>query len=943
LDDPLLQRLRRALAPEFEVEDRIAAGGMGIVFLGREVALDRRVAIKVLRPELATATARERFLREARLLARLQHSNIVPVHRADERDGLPFYVMDFVEGRTLAERIATGPLAGPELLRLVNDLCRALVASHEAGIVHRDVKPENIFLVDRRALLGDFGISREAGAEDQELTEDGFAVGTRQYMSPEQLKGRPATDRSDQYAAAAVLYEAATGRPWDTLADPARANWRGVPAPMVRALRRGLAPDPADRWPSVRDMRHAIARAWRRPVRRAVLIALAIIGAAVIGPFLRPLGPPPKDHRALAVLPFPVVGAPADSVGWRVAEVMLIDLAWFPSLTKVSLERSETWRRAHPSEDPEAARRELDVDRVISGNLARQGSRLVLHLVATDSTGSHNLRTLETSGPGTDPGPLGEAAAVQVGTTFGRLPGTDFKNLASRSAAAVGLFTQAEGYFDEDAWKKAASRYAEAVEADSTFVLARWRQLVAQIWSRDFSWDSATALAHCCADRLPPLEAGLVRAMSDTNLPRRFAAFDALHARFADEGFLPLLFASDLFHRGPLVGRGLPESLQMFESAVDMSPGGTPAPAYDQIIWGKIRLGDRNGASRWLRDRGALKTDAEGREIEEFLQLGYDLRWVGWRASGKLWLLEHFESDATIRQLGNFFRFSAAFDLPEGQDAVGAVFATRRLSADRASGFEAQGLARLTWGRVREGLAHIDSAAAYFGTDEAQLQRHQWRLMLPLLGAGRAGEAEEGAARRWLEGQAARGPLAARARWTLALDAVRRHDSTSAIGLIAGLAALGATDTAAARLARLAAAVLQGQSDPRGALAASTDLLDYDSPRPGNDIFTRSVLHLSRARWSEAAGDSEGARREILWYENSDTYRFPTEEAQKMEVDAVASVAARVTRARLLLRAGERGEACPMLARVHQLWQNADASVAPQAAEADSLRRTECQ
>ena len=358
---------------------------------------------------------------------------------------------------------------------------------------------------------------------------------------------------------------------------------------------------------------------------------------------------------------------------------------------------------------------------------------------------------------------------------MGRLPGTEFKNLASRSAAAVGLFTQAEGFFDDDAWDKAAKRYADAVAADSTFVLARWRQLVAQIWSRDFSWDSATALARCCAAGLPPLEAGLVRAMSDTNLPRRFASFDALHARFSDEGFLPLLFASDLFHRGPLVGRGLPESLQMFERAVNMSPGGTPAPAYDQIIWGKTRLGDREAAARWLRDRNRLDTDAEGKQIAGFLQLGYDLRWVRWRAGLKLWLLEQFESDATIAQLGKFFRFSAAFDLPEGQDAVGEVFASRRMAADQASGLEAQALARFTWGRIADGLTLVDSAARYFKSDEAELQRHQWRLLLPVLGAGRASEAR-GVGGAPLASGTGRGRAACRAR---PVDPRARRDSAT--------------------------------------------------------------------------------------------------------------------------------------------------------------------
>ncbi len=137
-------------------------------------------------------------------------------------------------------------------------------------------------------------------------------------------------------------------------------------------------------------------------------------------------------------------------------------------------------------------------------------------------------------------------------------------------------------------------------------------------------------------------------------------------------------------------------------------------------------------------------------------------------------------------------------------------------------------------------------------------------------------------------------------------------------------------------------AMLDGGRDPRGSLAATEPLRRFDSPRPGQDIFTRSLLHLSRARWFEAAGDLEGARQEILWYENSDTYKFPVQEAQKMEVDAVASVAARVTRARLLLDAGESAVACRMLSRVQELWGKADASLDAARARADSLFREGC-
>lgn len=945
MDDPLFDRFRRALAPEFELERRLAAGGMGIVYRAREVALDRLVAIKLLRPELATAVARERFLHEARLLARLQHPNIVSVHRADERDGLSFYVMDFIEGPTLADRLAAGRLPTEQVLRLSRDLVEALAAAHADGIIHRDVKPQNIFFIGHRALLGDFGIAHDATSDPQDLTEEGALIGTRAYMAPEQLRGEPATERSDQYSAAAVLFEAASGRRWKALEVPADADWRGVPRPMVPLLRGGLAADPARRWSSMREARRVFDRARFRRQRllpaAGIVVAAAMLGRLGWNLVFPPT--PPASRYDLAILPFTAAGSTADSLATDIAEATDINLYAFPRVTRASIARASQWRAEHPSDDLAAARRALGADRVLSGSVEQRTDTLWLRLTLSDSTGDTPLPVIRMPGGGAQAGALGERAAKEIGLFLSPDVSTDTRNLASSNTEAVGKFVEGEALFDEDAWHFAADRYAEAISADPDFALARWRLMVARLWAREYSWKDASAVATCCAMQLPPLERGLVRAMSDTNLLARFQAFDSLEAQQGDEGSLPLLFASDLFHRGPLVGRSLTVSLDMFERAIRYSPGGTPAPAYDHMIWGWTRLGERARANAWLAARSSLGSHAPGEPpIPEFLQLGYDFRWVPWRAKLKLWYLNRAGSEDDLKQLGRFFRFSATFDLPEGQDAVGRLIATRLLSIDRASGLEARGLAHFTWGRPTEGVALIDSAAKYFGTDEAELQRWQWRLLLPQLGAGHVAESEVVAARRWLEGRAEEGPLASRARWTLALDALQRGDTTTARMWTGALAAAGQTDSASGRLAVLAGAILEGTQDPHAALAATEPLLRFDSPAPGNDIFTRSLLHLSRARWFESTGDLEAAQREILWYENSDTYAFPVREAQKMEVDAVASVSARVTRARLLLVAGKSDVACPMLARVRQLWQNAEASLAAARAMADSLHREEC-
>lgn len=946
MDDPLLERVRRALAPEFEVLGRVAAGGMGIVYRARDVALDRPVAVKVLRPELATATARERFLREARILARLQHPNILPIHRADERDGLPFYVMDFVEGATLADRLHAGPLPPVQAAEVTEGLLAALAAAHAAGVVHRDVKPHNLFLLEGRVLLGDFGIAYDAESESLGLTEDGLLLGTREYMAPEQLRGEPASERSDQYSAAAVAYQAATGREWKALDTPAKANWRAVPRGMAAPLRRALAVDPLERWPSVAELRRAVRRGRTRN-RRAVLLAILLGAVAWQG---RPLydrltAPQPRDHRTLAILPFTSEDGQDAALAGLVTQKTHVNLGWFNDLPVVPLSRASEWAAARPGDgDPRGALTGLDVDAVAVGTVVRRGDSLALEMALVDAGATRPLAPIVLSTSEGVPADLGERAAITIAGALGRSPAAGMADLASHSAKANASFQQGEARFDEDAWHAAAERYHDAVVADPGFAMARWKLAIALLWSRQQSWEAVQALAACCAARLPPLQAGLVAAMSQTDLQARFAIFDSLDAQYGGDSDFLLLFGSDLFHRGPLVGRGLDVSLGIFDDAIATSNGITPAPAYDHMVWGLTRLGSRSEARRWLTLRGRLKAPPEGEaDIRAFLQIGYDFRWVEWRARLTLWALDTFGDEDDLKHLADYFRFSATFDVPNGQDAMGRLVAKRLANRHyRSSGVLAQGLARLTWGQVGAGLALIDSAAALDPTPEAELQRHQWRLLLPMLGAGRAAPEEEARARRWLTQQAAGETASARARWTLALDALRRDDTAAARGLLDGLDALAASDGTAGPLALLGRAMIVGGADPRGALALTAPLSGHDSPAPGQDIFARSVLHLSRARWAEAAGDRDAALGEILWYENSDIYRFPEHEAQKAEVDAVASVAARVTRGRLLLEANEPARACPMLDRARELWARADSSLAEARAALDSVHAAGC-
>jgi serine/threonine-protein kinase len=263
--DPEFVALQRALAGEYSLERELGRGGMGVVYLAREVQLDRLVAIKVLPLALAArADFRERFLREARTAAKLSHPNIVPIYRVGEAGGFVFFAMAYVDGETLGQRLRTrGPLSATAAARVLREVAWALAYAHEHGVIHRDIKPDNILLErgSDRALVSDFGIAQvPAGAG--EITDPGRVLGTAHYMSPEQAVNDVIDGRSDLYALGVVGYLALSGRlPFDAptvpallakhLREPAPALASvafGVPERLARAIERCLAKDPTARF-----------------------------------------------------------------------------------------------------------------------------------------------------------------------------------------------------------------------------------------------------------------------------------------------------------------------------------------------------------------------------------------------------------------------------------------------------------------------------------------------------------------------------------------------------------------------------------------------------------------------------------------------------------------------------------------------------------------------
>ena len=271
-----LDHLKAALADRYAVERAIGAGGMATVYLAKDLKHGRRVAIKVLRPDLAVAIGTERFLREIEIAAQLTHPNILPLHDSGEADGFLYYVMPYIEGETLRGRIRREKqFSVAEAVQITREVADALAHAHALGVVHRDIKPENVLLASGHAVVADFGIARAISAAGGErLTETGLSVGTPAYMSPEQAMGERDVDaRSDIYSLGCVAYEMLAGdppfagtNPQAILArktleppPPLRTARDTVPGAVEQAILEALSRVPADRFATAADFRDALA------------------------------------------------------------------------------------------------------------------------------------------------------------------------------------------------------------------------------------------------------------------------------------------------------------------------------------------------------------------------------------------------------------------------------------------------------------------------------------------------------------------------------------------------------------------------------------------------------------------------------------------------------------------------------------------------------------
>jgi tRNA A-37 threonylcarbamoyl transferase component Bud32/TolB-like protein len=550
----LRDRLDQLLGDQYRIERELGGGGMSRVFVAEEVALGRRVVVKVLAPERAEGLSAERFAREAKLAARLQDPRIVPVLAAGGIGDLPYYTMPFVEGESLRARMrraasSSQPIPIAEAVSILRDIALALEYAHEHDVVHRDIKPENVLLSGRTALVADFGIAKAlavanttGGTPGATLTQAGVSLGTPAYMAPEQTVGDAVDRRADLYAWGVIAYELLAGRhpftdktsPQQLIAahiaekpGPLGTHRPDLPGTLDALVMRSLEKDPDARPQSARDVvveldsisgqvsGGAIAATSAPSSRRRTRMIAAAVAAVVVGVggFLvarRSATPSNTDPALIAVLPFRVSSADASLDYLREGMVDLIAAKLVRSPRTVD-QRSllAAWRRAGggPSQDVDhatAARvaAALGAGRLIEGDIVGNTSQLTVSAtLAAAPNGSRRGRASATGVAAQLPvlvdSVIAQLLAIDAGESEQRVA-----SLASTPLAALEAYLAGQASHRAGRYVDAADRFAEATRVDSTFALAGLGLMIASEWTSDPRGGHGRAIAVKYVDKL---------------------------------------------------------------------------------------------------------------------------------------------------------------------------------------------------------------------------------------------------------------------------------------------------------------------------------------------------------------------------------------------------------------------------------------------------------
>jgi eukaryotic-like serine/threonine-protein kinase len=554
--------LQAALGSVYTIERELGGGGMSRVFVAEETALGRKVVVKVLTPELARELSAERFEREVRLAAQLQHPQIVPVLTAGDADGVPYYTMPLVEGESLRAQLGRGgalPIA--HVIGVLRDVAKALEFAHARGVVHRDIKPDNVLLAGSSAAVTDFGIakalsaSKATAAPHGTLTQLGTSIGTPAYMAPEQAAGDPNTDhRADIYAFGCMAYELLTGstpfgdKPPHQLIMahfserpvPVSDRRTETPPALAQLVMRCLEKAPEARPQSASELlaeldaaitgTRAIALAPRRAhtaywIGAAVAALVLVVGlTAWMRRASRPI-----DEQIIAVLPFRVAGAEPSLHYLREGMLDLLS-ARLASGTGVRSVDSRTvlaaWRKAggdDRSDVPEDASRgiasRIGAGQVLIGDIVGNAKQITVHAALVGAVNGKRSDA-SVSGPADSLQSLVDRLTAELLTRRAGEAGR-LASLTSTSLPALRAYLDGQANYRRGRWDAAAQAFNAALDADSTFGLAALGVIQASRWfqpTRDVP--RANRIAWRLRDRFSPRDRALLVVLLGANYPR---------------------------------------------------------------------------------------------------------------------------------------------------------------------------------------------------------------------------------------------------------------------------------------------------------------------------------------------------------------------------------------------------------------------------------------
>ncbi len=675
----LAERLQTTLGAAYRIDKELGGGGMSRVFVAEETRLARRVVVKVLPPELALEMRVDRFNREIQLSASLQHPHIVPLLAAGGADDILYYTMPFVEGEPLRTRLSReGELPVRDVVRILTDVADALAYAHARGVVHRDIKPDNVLLTGHHAVVADFGVAKAVSQAKTEggLTSVGVALGTPAYMAPEQAAGDPNIDhRADIYAFGAMAYEMLTGRsPFAGLAPhqmlaahvtepvvPVTDHRPAIPPALADLVMACLAKNPADRPQSADELLAAleamattsgsgavtsptatVRHLLRRPRNRvAAVAALALILIAAGWMALRPRAELALDSNRVAIAPFDVLGGP-DLALWRegLVDVLSRSLDGAGPLRTVSPTLViKRWGGRGDAQSAQALGRETGARTVVFGTLVRAGADSV-RLTATvlDVPSATVLGDIELREQADRIDRVADSLTVRVLRELGRTRAIALvrsASLGSRSLPALKAFLQGEQFLRRSDWDSSLAYHQRAIALDSGFTLAwshagmaaGWQHAAGDSLSRTYKL-RAGAMNH----GLAPRESLIVLAESLAAVvyegpaqtaggwwmygKRLIATLDDAVRRYPNDPELWYMLGDARFHAGSLARLQPSASLAAFDRAIALDSAFTPS--YVHAIPLGIDYGGTEAGQRYAKAflaAGAMGTYAQSTDL----------------------------------------------------------------------------------------------------------------------------------------------------------------------------------------------------------------------------------------------------------------------------------------------------------------------------------------